>query len=354
MGPGAALLGLRRGTQVDREFRMVVVVVSILLMLASLAGMAWTILSGSLLTVDGLFFTLILGAMFMIFAFNSLYELRALRARRASAQVAKSVPVTSPQAAAVTPSKPGAAPSAAAGTASPGQASAAAPAPAPTPQTLTTEAKPAPAAMPPTPAKPAESTAIEAPVLRRLRPVVELTSRPAPPPPPIEGLASGSVLVHEDAPLGDSIRLQPQTYGRAWKLVEAENATQLERSLRDAGQEIFFIVGEIEGRGLAFGRKQAVNQALEKVLVAVEAQGRNALEISRVRIMNVLGMHSVTVAVHARHIQESRFILAEKSKVAVAPQPVIGPTIGTEDDPFVTQAQHAEAGHGRDPAARAA
>jgi hypothetical protein len=55
---------------------IVILLISILLGLLSLAGIAWIVIVGSLLTVDGLFMTLILLTLAGIFFLNVFLELR--------------------------------------------------------------------------------------------------------------------------------------------------------------------------------------------------------------------------------------------------------------------------------------
>jgi len=56
-----------------------VLLVSLLLALIPLLGIAWVVISGTLFTVDGLFMSLILLAMSSILGLNALYELRKSR-----------------------------------------------------------------------------------------------------------------------------------------------------------------------------------------------------------------------------------------------------------------------------------
>ena len=66
---------------------MFVVLISILLGIVPLLGVVWTILNGTITTVDGLFLSLILLALSGIFFFNAFLELRrGLKDDNASAQ----------------------------------------------------------------------------------------------------------------------------------------------------------------------------------------------------------------------------------------------------------------------------
>jgi len=55
---------------------MLMVLVSIVLGIIPLLGIAWTVMNGTITTVDGLFLSLILGALSAIFFLNAVMELR--------------------------------------------------------------------------------------------------------------------------------------------------------------------------------------------------------------------------------------------------------------------------------------
>ena len=261
---------------------MLIIVVSVVLAMATLAGMAFLILSGSLLTVDGLFLALILGLMSAIFALNSLEALRRLRSLRVSGQPMK--PASAGQAAVAGTVKPsGAAPAS-----GPAQPDASA-----TPATTSASAPPA---VPTTPAPRSQKKARS-----------------------VEGLRAGSVLVRNGTPVPGAVFAR--AYGH-WKLVECESAAALERTLSCSGLTIFYPVGAVEGTGWAIVRKQAAAKALGSILSAAERQARNAVEIARVSAVNVLGLHHVTAIAYVRHVQKAAHFI----EPAGTPQATQSPT----------------------------
>ena len=70
----------------------VILLMSLLLGLLSLAGIAWIVIVGSLLTVDGLFMTLILLTLTSIFFLNVFLELRDRGSARESLRRRRCVP----------------------------------------------------------------------------------------------------------------------------------------------------------------------------------------------------------------------------------------------------------------------
>jgi len=72
----------------------VILLMSLLLGLLSLAGIAWIVIVGSLLTVDGLFMTLILLTLTGIFFLNVFLELRDRAAGKDKGASSKGLPAS--------------------------------------------------------------------------------------------------------------------------------------------------------------------------------------------------------------------------------------------------------------------
>ena len=72
----------------------VILLMSLLLGLLSLAGIAWIVIVGSLLTVDGLFMTLILLTLTGIFFLNVFLELRDRAAEKDKGASSKGLPAS--------------------------------------------------------------------------------------------------------------------------------------------------------------------------------------------------------------------------------------------------------------------
>ncbi len=236
---------------------MLCAIVSVALSLLALAGIAFTILSGSILSVDGLFFTLILGAVFAIFGFNSLRELRGWRIRRREAQPKKAAPGVERRLPAAAEQRP-------------------------------------------------------APVVEGFGTGTVLVNDAAPLP---GGIGVQPCFAAEADGVSHAAGCE------SWKRVEGENGASLERPLRQGGLDIFFPVGQIEGIGWAFNRKSATAKALRRVLATVEAQGRNGVEIARASAVRLLFLHRVNRVAHLRHIQRTPLLLERPGTPQRAPSP---------------------------------
>ncbi|MFB3915930.1 MAG: hypothetical protein ACE14M_04335 [Terriglobales bacterium] len=255
--------------------------ISILLALIALAALAWNFVSGAIelaagrpaITVDGLFSSLIFATMFLIFAANTLSELRSLRTSRKQlkAQPAQS----STQAGVAVKGAP------AASTVSAGSSSA-----------------------------PATEQAEEKEVwLDRARPVVALgtqkSARPQGAAEQVAGITRGSILVKCDAPLPVGITTQ-QDHLPGWKLISAD-AARLARAATESRLHLFYFVGPTEGSAFAFRREKAVQKALARALKAGNKRGRNALEVTQLKTRNFLGLHHASLTIQIRHLQSSPF-----------------------------------------------
>ncbi len=287
---------------------MALLVISVLLTLAALVGIGLTFLSGSLFTVDGLFYTLILGAIGAMFAFNSFYELRRQFTRRLGS----------------TGSDRTAAQDAAAA------------------KTV------APASAPGTPQPTAGATASKmSPVSASVFPVrrawVQAPRKSSTQPPSIiDGVTAGTLLIRTDVPIPDDLRTNsPRLYrssGRdgapsTWQRVEVSTAAALERPLHSAGLEIFYLVGAFQAGGWAFHRSNALAKALSPVLAHAEQRGRNAVEVTRLAARNWFGLYHVTVLAHIRHVQQAGYMLESPNAAAQARSPrVIAGAAGAAGD----------------------
>jgi len=76
-----------------------VLLISLILALVPLLGIAWIVLLGSITTVDGLFMSLILLAIAGVFGGNALYDLRKPRSKSAAPAAARATQGTSAMAA---------------------------------------------------------------------------------------------------------------------------------------------------------------------------------------------------------------------------------------------------------------
>lgn len=122
-----------------------------------------------------------------------------------------------------------------------------------------------------------------------------------------EDVRAGSVLLHPDAGLPESVHFSSKQYG-PWKILTRVNGFEVERSLSEAGWHFFFIVPAISAGALSSDRNKALRKGLKKILTATEAQNFNALEIVEITTKPFLGLCYVKVVAHPRQVKHSPFL----------------------------------------------
>jgi hypothetical protein len=120
-------------------------------------------------------------------------------------------------------------------------------------------------------------------------------------------IGPGSVLIKSDAQLPQSVSFGSKQYG-AWKLLTGVDGFAVERRLSEVGWHFFFVVPETKAAAVSSTRHGAVRKALEKVMVAVEAQNFNGLEIVGITLKHFLRLHCVRIVAHPRYIKHSPFL----------------------------------------------
>ena len=121
----------------------------------------------------------------------------------------------------------------------------------------------------------------------------------------------GTIFIEEGTVLPDSLKFESESYSSGWRSVKNLNGYALDREIRKVGWT-FFNLAEIKTSVFGFDRAKATGRALNRALAKVKSENFNSLEISQVAAKRFLGLPYVTVCAHARHIQESMFLLHDK------------------------------------------
>jgi hypothetical protein len=117
---------------------------------------------------------------------------------------------------------------------------------------------------------------------------------------------TGTLLVQDGTPLPEAFVIETAAQTAGWSAIENSSGARLGRGLETAGWTFFYLADEIRVRGFGFEEPSRLHRAVRKVIQAVQRQGCNCLEITQVHRKSFLGLPSVNMVAHARHIQRSR------------------------------------------------
>ena len=115
----------------------------------------------------------------------------------------------------------------------------------------------------------------------------------------------GTILIGGQPHLTEILGFKSEPYARGWSVIKALNSYALDREIRAAGWNFFFLTPEL--KATFFGRvgpKKLAN-AMLRLMKKVKAKSFNCLEVTCIEEKRFCGVRYATVAAYSRHIQSS-------------------------------------------------
>ncbi len=128
-------------------------------------------------------------------------------------------------------------------------------------------------------------------------------------------IKTGTIMMKAGTIIPQSLRVETEPYLHGWEIIKNSDAYALDRDIRRADWNFFFLAGSIQATALGYWGERTVRRAMERVLAKAEPSKFNCLEITEVSAKQFLGFPYVHVSAHSRHIQKSPFLqeLAERA-----------------------------------------
>ena len=104
------------------------------------------------------------------------------------------------------------------------------------------------------------------------------------------------------------LNLESEPCSGEWSLLKVLNGFALDRKLRAAGWNFFFMAAEVKVMFLGSVGAAKIQNALKRILQKVKLQNFNGLEITGIVAKRFLGVPYVTVSAHSRHLQQSCYL----------------------------------------------
>jgi hypothetical protein len=114
----------------------------------------------------------------------------------------------------------------------------------------------------------------------------------------------GSIHVERSAQLPAFLQFDGDPFLKGWSVLRNLRST-LEVETAKAGWTCFFMAGKIEESSFGFNRRKTLASAMRRLATRVKSDNCNSFEIMHVTSKRFLGIFRVTVAAHARHLQEA-------------------------------------------------
>lgn len=102
--------------------------------------------------------------------------------------------------------------------------------------------------------------------------------------------------------------LESEPYSGHWSVVKAFDSLALDRKIRAAGWNLFFIASEVKVVCFGVQRANRIQVALDRILAKLRHQGFNGLEVTGIVAKHFLGFPYTVVSAHSRHLQKSCYL----------------------------------------------
>ncbi len=115
----------------------------------------------------------------------------------------------------------------------------------------------------------------------------------------------GTILMSE---YPEVLGLESEPYAGQWRVVQTLDGFALDRKIRTAGWNFFFIASQVKAVFLgALGAKK-IQDALHRILGKADGQHFNGLEVTGIVAKRFLGVPYGVVSAHPRHAQQSCYL----------------------------------------------
>jgi hypothetical protein len=128
-------------------------------------------------------------------------------------------------------------------------------------------------------------------------------------------IKAGTIMMKAGTIIPQSLRVETELYLHGWEIIKNSDAYALDRDIRRAEWNFFFLATSIHAAALGYRRERTVRRAMERVLAKAEPSKFNCLEITEISAKQFLGLPYVHVSAHSRHIQKSPFLQAPAERV---------------------------------------
>ena len=102
--------------------------------------------------------------------------------------------------------------------------------------------------------------------------------------------------------------LENEPYSGRWNVVKGPDGFGVDRKIRAAGWNLFFIASEMKAMFLGAAGTKKINRAVNRILGEVNEQHFNGLEVTRIVSKRFLGLPYVSVSAHPRHVQQNCYL----------------------------------------------
>jgi hypothetical protein len=115
----------------------------------------------------------------------------------------------------------------------------------------------------------------------------------------------GTILIEEQPLITKFLGLESDPCSGRWSVVRGQDGFALDRKIRAAGWNFFFMAAEVKVRFFGALGTTRIQNAMKRILAKVRPQSFNCIEVTGIVAKHFLGVPYTIVSAHSRHIQQS-------------------------------------------------
>jgi hypothetical protein len=115
----------------------------------------------------------------------------------------------------------------------------------------------------------------------------------------------GTILISEWPQL---FELETEPYSGRWSMVKGLSGFELDRKIRAAGWNFFFIASKMDAMFLGAPGTTKIHHAVNRILDQVNKEHFNCLEVTGIVTKHFLGIPYAIVSTHPRYVQQECYL----------------------------------------------
>jgi hypothetical protein len=117
----------------------------------------------------------------------------------------------------------------------------------------------------------------------------------------------GTTMI-QSSPVLQWLGMESQLYSSGWSTLGIFDSSGLDRRVRDAGWNLFFLADELRTVVPAWGGQNSVRTGLKRLLTRTRLRHFNCMQVSQVVNKRFLGIPYVSIVAHSLHIQQGHML----------------------------------------------
>jgi hypothetical protein len=116
-------------------------------------------------------------------------------------------------------------------------------------------------------------------------------------------IKTGALMIREGVLLPECAHIETLSYSAGWRYVVNDDSFAVDRKLRAAGWQFFFVAGELKVIELGWGAS-TIRKGINRILARGRKRNQNGMEITQVAAARFLGIPYVSIRAFSHHIQK--------------------------------------------------